>query len=35
MLLRTALEDHTLDAELPGYPEYASQVRHRLVPGLW
>jgi protein-S-isoprenylcysteine O-methyltransferase Ste14 len=35
MLLRTALEDRTLRAELPGYPEYASHVRYRLFPGLW
>ena len=35
MILRTALEDRTLQAELPGYPEYARQVRQRLVPGLW
>ena len=35
MLLPTALEDRTLRAELPGYPEYTSQVRYRLFPGLW
>jgi protein-S-isoprenylcysteine O-methyltransferase Ste14 len=35
MVLRTALEDRTLKAELPGYTEYALQVRRRLVPGLW
>jgi protein-S-isoprenylcysteine O-methyltransferase Ste14 len=35
IVLRTALEDHTLQAELPGYPEYASHTRFRLVPGLW
>jgi protein-S-isoprenylcysteine O-methyltransferase Ste14 len=34
-ILRTALEDRTLQAELPGYPEYARRVRFRLVPGLW
>lgn len=33
--LRTALEDRTLQAELPGYAEYATVVRQRLVPGLW
>ncbi len=35
LLLRTALEDRTLQAELPGYAEYARQVRYRLVPGIW
>ena len=32
---RTAREDATLRAELPGYAEYAARVRHRLVPGVW
>ncbi len=35
LILRTALEDRTLRAELPGYAEYARQVRYRLVPGIW
>ena len=35
MILRTILEDRTLQAELPGYPEYAHRVRYRLVPGVW
>lgn len=34
-VLRTALEDKTLRAELPGYEEYAQRVRYRLVPGVW
>ena len=34
-VLRTALEDRTLRAELPGYADYARTVRWRLVPGLW
>jgi protein-S-isoprenylcysteine O-methyltransferase Ste14 len=34
-ILRTALEDRTLQAELPGYAEYAKQVRYRLLPGIW
>jgi protein-S-isoprenylcysteine O-methyltransferase Ste14 len=33
--LRTALEDRTLMEELPGYKEYASRVRYRLIPGIW
>jgi protein-S-isoprenylcysteine O-methyltransferase Ste14 len=32
---RTALEDETLKAELPGYREYATQTRHRLMPFVW
>jgi len=35
LILRTALEDRTLQAELTGYVEYARQVRHRLLPGIW
>jgi protein-S-isoprenylcysteine O-methyltransferase Ste14 len=35
LILRTALEDRTLQAELSGYAEYARQVRHRLLPGIW
>ncbi len=34
-ILRTALEDRTLQQELPGYREYAQRTRYRLVPGLW
>ncbi len=35
MVIRTRLEDQTLQAELPGYAEYAHQVRYRLLPGVW
>jgi protein-S-isoprenylcysteine O-methyltransferase Ste14 len=35
MILRTVLEDRTLKAELPGYPEYALRVRYRLLPHFW
>jgi protein-S-isoprenylcysteine O-methyltransferase Ste14 len=35
LVVRTVLEDRTLHAELPGYAEYATRVRWRLVPGLW
>jgi len=35
VILRTALEDRTLQAELPGYAQYARRVRFRLLPGLW
>jgi protein-S-isoprenylcysteine O-methyltransferase Ste14 len=33
--LRTYLEDKTLQAELPGYKEYAHKTRYRMVPGIW
>lgn len=35
MVTRTALEDKTLQAELPGYKEYTMKVRYRLIPGIW
>jgi protein-S-isoprenylcysteine O-methyltransferase Ste14 len=35
LVVRTALEDRTLQAELDGYKEYASRVRYRLIPGVW
>jgi protein-S-isoprenylcysteine O-methyltransferase Ste14 len=35
VILRTALEDRTLQAELSGYAEYARKTRFRLIPGLW
>lgn len=35
ILIRTALEDRTLQAELAGYSNYAARVRCRLIPGVW
>jgi protein-S-isoprenylcysteine O-methyltransferase Ste14 len=35
LILRTALEDRTLEAELGGYIDYARRVRYRLLPGVW
>jgi protein-S-isoprenylcysteine O-methyltransferase Ste14 len=35
LIVRTALEDRTLQQELDGYREYAGHVRYRLVPGVW
>jgi protein-S-isoprenylcysteine O-methyltransferase Ste14 len=35
MVIRTVYEDRMLQAELPGYAEYAAQVRYRLLPGIW
>jgi protein-S-isoprenylcysteine O-methyltransferase Ste14 len=35
MIVRTALEDRTLKAELPGYVDYVGRVHQRLMPGVW
>lgn len=35
MIVRTALEDRFLQADLPGYADYAARVRYRLLPGVW
>ncbi len=35
IIIRTALEDRMLQAELDGYRSYADNVRYRLLPGLW
>ncbi len=35
IIIRTVLEDKTLQAELDGYREYAERVRFRLLPGIW
>lgn len=35
LIARTALEDKTLQAELPGYADYARKVHYRLLPGVW
>ena len=34
-VIRTELEDQTLQEELPGYREYARRVRYRLIPGIY
>jgi protein-S-isoprenylcysteine O-methyltransferase Ste14 len=34
-IIRTALKDKFLQAELPEYKGYARKVRYRLVPGIW
>lgn len=34
-VVRTALEDQTLQAELPGYRAYTQQVHFRLIPGIY
>jgi protein-S-isoprenylcysteine O-methyltransferase Ste14 len=35
LILRTALEDRMLQKQLPGYADYAKQVRYRLIPNIW
>ena len=36
LVIRTALEDRTLQEELPGYKEYTTQkTKYRLLPGIW
>jgi protein-S-isoprenylcysteine O-methyltransferase Ste14 len=34
-IIRTYLEDRTLQKELPGYREYAHATRYRLLPCVW
>jgi len=34
-VIRTALEDQTLQEELPGYRDYARRVHYRLIPGIY
>jgi protein-S-isoprenylcysteine O-methyltransferase Ste14 len=34
-VVRTALEDRTLQEELDSYRDYARRVRYRLLPGIW
>lgn len=34
-VIRTTLEDKTLQRELSGYAEFTQQTRYRLVPGIW
>ena len=35
LILRTALEDRDLRAELPGYLEFTRRTKYRLLPGVW
>ena len=35
LVLRTSLEDSTLQAELSGSKEFTQKTRHRLFPGIW
>lgn len=34
-IIRTSLEDKTLHDELPGYAEYAQNVKYKLIPLIW
>jgi protein-S-isoprenylcysteine O-methyltransferase Ste14 len=35
LIWRAARKDKTLQAELPGYTQYANETQFRLVPGIW
>lgn len=35
LIIRTFLEDTTLQNELAGYKDYSQSVRYRLFPGIW
>lgn len=35
LVVRTSMEDATLQNELPGYREYAQKTHYRLMPGIW
>ena len=35
LVVRTYLEDKTLQGELEGYQGYTRKTRHRLLPGVW
>jgi protein-S-isoprenylcysteine O-methyltransferase Ste14 len=35
LLYRAIAEDRILQADLPGYRDYAARVRRRLIPGVW
>jgi len=35
LVIRTDLEDATLQRELPGYAAFAARVRYKWIPGLW
>lgn len=35
IVIRTALEDRSLQLDLPGYSEFSQQTRYRLIPKVW
>lgn len=35
LIIRTNLEDATLQRELPGYAEFAARTRYKWIPGVW
>jgi protein-S-isoprenylcysteine O-methyltransferase Ste14 len=35
VIIRTYLEDVTLQRELPGYTDYTRKTKSRLIPGIW
>ena len=34
-IIRTSLEDRTLNEELEGYPEYSRETRYKIIPFVW
>jgi protein-S-isoprenylcysteine O-methyltransferase Ste14 len=34
-IIRTHLEEKTLQKELAGYEEYMKEVKYRMFPGIW
>jgi protein-S-isoprenylcysteine O-methyltransferase Ste14 len=35
LAVRIRIEERTLSEGLPGYADYATRVRYRLLPGVW
>jgi protein-S-isoprenylcysteine O-methyltransferase Ste14 len=35
LVVRTVMEDRTLQEELKGYKAYTKMTRYRLIPGIW
>jgi protein-S-isoprenylcysteine O-methyltransferase Ste14 len=35
LTIRTALEDRTLQRELPGYADFCKETKYRLLPPIW
>lgn len=35
LIIRTEMEDRTLQEELEDYHDYAARVHYRLLPGVW
>jgi protein-S-isoprenylcysteine O-methyltransferase Ste14 len=35
LIIRTQMEDKTLQNELEGYTEYTREVKYKILPGIW